>query len=227
MRTENPLSGWPPTRPLRKHPGYRVEARHLTPGRASLADLLAVLTGLGILAVVVIAAIDGAFETDQELYVAFGVAMVLFVVLNGYRHRIALSLFGKTARIEVRPDVIRIGGPFGYKNYDRSVWHSFECVIHDEAQEEAERAERVVRQAERQKKEPATVPKYYRDSWHVILRYGGRRVDIATVYGKRKAEDLLTRLHLLDELMDAAQGEIAGRVRPEPEKQYGPRPGVG
>lgn len=224
MRTENPLSGWPPTRPLRKNAGYRVEARHLTPGRAKLADLLAMLIGLAVIALAVIAAFDGAFQTDYEIYVAIGVVTVFLVVIWGYSHRIALSLFGKTTRIEVRPDVIRIGGPFGYTNYDRGIWHNFECVVHDEAREEAEYAERVARQAERQTKAPAAVPKYYRDSWHVILRYDGRRVDITTVLGKRKAEDLLTRLHQLDRLMDAARGEITGRVRPEPQEQYGPRP---
>jgi hypothetical protein len=226
MRVEDPLDTWPPTSPLDED-GFLVEAPHLTPDRARLVGILEKLASFAVLAAAVwVAFTEATVETTADFIWVGVTVLIVWVVATIIIRRLMRRRFSKTARIEVRPDVIRIGGSGGYKNYARDVPHTFELAIHDEAQDEAEHAQRTEEEY-RRRGESFEVMKFYRESWHVILRYAGPRVDVATVYGKREAEALFARLQLLDEMMDAARGEIGGPNRPAPARQYGPRPETG
>lgn len=226
MEVENPLAGWPPTEPIEGEDGYRVRARHFTPEGAGWAEMLTGMVLAVAIIVFIFAALDGAFSAEQF----FGTAAALAVVggvLWAAKYRLLKPLFGKTARIEVRPDVIRLGQRFGrYKNYDRQLPHTFDYTIHDMAEWEAEQ-EAIEQHKAAMQRRSAKAARHFRKSYHIILRYAGQRVDVASVFGKKDAEALLTRLQLLDSMMDAAAGDMAAHVRPEPAMQYGRRPEAG
>ena len=221
MRMENPLSGWPKTKPLKGKIGYRVRAKYLTPLRAKWTDNV-----FGILCIGCLGLILWGFATDSYVKggALEGYAVVLFVgwVLVGsavmaLRYRIGRRFFGKRTAIEFHPDTIRIKSGMRYKNYDRGLPHAFDYSIHDKAlQEEEQEFE------SRQKK-----GKYYRNAFHIVLRYAGQRVDVASVFGKKHAEALLVRLQLLDQMMDAARGDVASAALSEPATLYGERPEAG
>jgi len=232
MKVENPVSGWPPTQPLKEGVGFRVTAKHLTPLRAQWFDFLGVIVLFGLFvlywwgAAVEAYSEGGALEGYGEFLL--GLWVVTLFTGGAMRRRLAQWLFGKTKVIEFAPDVLRIKGFRGFKNYDRMLPHEFTYDIHEKAEEE-EIADAIARheaQIEGKKKLPQK-ERYYRDSYHIVLRYAGQRVDVATVTGKKWAEALLVRLQLLDQMMDAARGEIGGKAMAEPATQYGERPDAG
>lgn len=226
MRVEDPLSGWPPTKPLEGEEGYRVKARHFTPKGAEWTDVLTILAIAIVIFAVIWTAMFGMYDTGMAYFGAALVALAFGIVMWTGRYRIFRPFLGKTARIEVRPEVIRLGRLFSYKNYDRRLPHAFDYTIHDRAEWEAEKDADAQQKAAAQKKTGGRA-RYYRRSYHIVLRYAGQRIDVASVFGKSSAEALLTRLQLLDAMMDAATGEATGPVRPEPAMQYGRRPEAG
>ena len=228
MRTENPLSGWPTTKPLRKKPGYRVTAKYLTPERAKITDLAAKAIVAGGVVMLGWSYINKQFASSDEFFVVAGVIGAICAWVWFRRYKFGRSYFGKVSTVQFRPETIRIKGGMGFKNYDRGLPHEFDYSIHDKAEWEEEKEIEARQNAAREgKKEPPKKGKYYRRSFHVVLRYAGQRVDVAAVFGKKDAEALLMRLQLLDQMMDAAKGDIGEPAFAEPATQYGERPEAG
>lgn len=228
MRVESPLKGWPPTRPLRRQAGFLVEARHLTPQRAKFTDAIGGLINLGGVVLFFWMLSAEAFVSGEEIFTAIAVIIGLCIVVWRSRRGWGRSFFGKTTIIEFTPDRIRIKGGMRFLNYDRTLPHEFNFEIHDKAEEEEHEEIATKRKAAMEgKKELPKVEKFFRQSFHVILRYAGQRVDVASVFGKRDAEALLVRLQLLDQMMDAARGDSTTPVYAEADKQYGERPEAG
>ena len=228
MRVESPLKGWPPTRKLGQA-GFRVRARHLTPQRAKFTDIIGSLASLGGLVLFFWILSIEQFADGRGLFTAIAVIIGLCVVMWFSRRVWGRFFFGKTTTVEFTPERIRIKGMIRFRNYDRTLPHEFDFEIHDKAErEQDEEIETKQKAAWEGKKELPKVEKYFRQSFYVILRYAGQRVDVACVFGKKHAEALLVRLQLLDQLMDAARGETGGApVFAEADKQYGERPEAG
>lgn len=228
MRMQNPLSGWPKTKPLRKKKGYRVSAKYLTPERARLVDAgtkLLVFSGFAYIGWLYL---EKEFTTGNDVFVALGLWGAASAFIWFTRYSWGRSNFGKTTTVQFQPDAIRIKSGMGYKNYDRGLPHEFDYSIHDKAQREEEQEIEAKQKAAMQgKKEPLNKSKYYRNAFHIVLRYAGQRVDVASVFGKKDAEALLVRLQLLDQMMDAARGDAAAPAWSEPATQYGQRPEAG
>lgn len=221
-KMENPLRGWPRTRPLRKEPGFKIVARYLTPNGAKFTDIVGglLLTGLFVL----IFAAPGMLKipNDKAWYVA-GAIVAIMVALWMSRYAWGRILFGGVAVLQFLPDTIRIRSGFRYRNYDRNLPHEFTVSPHDKSQDEEDLEVRGLRKGTVK----GGMIKYYRQSYHVTLRYAGQRVDIASVFRKPKAEAFLVRLQLLDQLMDAERGESTASPFAEAETQYGERPAAG
>lgn len=227
MKTESPLKGWPKTTKLEDGSGYRIRARYLSPERIRLIELVCMFLILSFVSGCVYWAVDAdpKVRNEQE-----GSAMGLVMILSAFTfatHRLWGRLFfGNVTTIEFRPNQIRIkNGLRGFRNYDRNFPHEFDYTIHDKAEDEYEREDKARREG---KRKGSMFQKLFRRSFHVVLRYAGQRVDVASIYGKKHAEALLVRLQLVDELMDAMTKRAAGAPQfAEPDKQYGQRPAAG
>lgn len=218
MKVESPVKGWPKTKPLKGGVGWRLKARYLTPQRARLTNSF---TGIVILGGIIFLGWsfgEKQYSSAQEFFTMAGIfllGVILMLVTQRFWSRL---IFGKTTTMEFMPDKIRIKGIVGFKNYDRNLPHEFDFRLHDDAEKEQEQEQRLRKRQE----------KYFRQSFHIILRYAGQRIDVASVYGRKHAEALLVRLQLLDQLMDAARN--VGGASPaysNSDKQYGNRPKAG
>lgn len=223
MDVESPLKGWPQTEPLKGQAGYRVRARHLTPQRVKFMNKFCYLMNLGSFILFFWVINVKILVTDEELYIGFGAVTAVCVFLWATRRHWGRVIFGKTTIIEFMPERIRIKGYTGFKNYDRTLPHEFDYRIHEKAEQEHEQEIEKRRDAAKKGKE-LNAEKYFRQSFHVILRYAGQRVDVADIFGRKQAEALLVRLQLLDQFMDAARGEPGSPAFSEPSTQYGERP---
>jgi hypothetical protein len=228
LRKESPLKGWPKTRPLRdkedKTKGYRVRAKYLTPGRAKFSEDFVTLIG-GCMTIAYFGALFAERLVGWRQILTVGVIyLVVVAVLGAARFVLGRALIGKVTKLEFLPDTIRIKTGFRFRNYDRSLPHEFNFSIHDKAEDEQEKE---VEAAMRQKSDESVRRKFYRKSFHVILRYAGQRIDVASVFGKNDAEALLVRLQLLDQLMDAMRGDSTAAAFADTDTQYGLRPEAG
>lgn len=228
MRMESPLKGWPPTRKLRGQTGFRVRARHLTAQRAKFTDIICGFINLGGVALSFLMFSIEPLANGWGLFTAIAVIIGLCTVTWRSRHVWGRSFFGKTTIFEFTPERIRIKGVIRFRNYDRTLPHEFNYEIHEKAEQEQDKEIETKQMAAREgKEELPKADKYFRQSFHIIFRYAGQRVDVASVFGKKQAEALLVRLQLLDQLMDAARGETGAPVLSEPSMQYGERPEAG
>ena len=217
MNVESPLKGWPRTRPLKSQTGFSVRARHLTPRRAKFTDGICVLINLSGIALIYLFMIHMRDGDGPKFFIVIAATIGFCVVMSKSRHFWGRLLFGTTTTIKFTPEQISIKGLMRFRNYDRTLPHEFNFEIHENAEREQEQ------EFEKRKK----LKKLFRQSFHIILRYAGQRVEVADVYGKKEAEALLVRLQLLDQLMNAARGEHGAPVLSEPDVQYGERPEAG
>lgn len=228
LRKESPLKGWPRTRPTKKGDGFRVRAVYMTPGRVKFAENAAsFVIFLGF------AAWCWAFLSERLVGEPLVVAGVVYLALSSllWAIRIPLGqlLFGKITKLEFLPDAIRIKNGLFFRNYDRALPHEFDVTVHDKAEEEQEREiEAYYKDSQKKKNQGDSHEKarrkFYRKSFHVIMRYAGQRVNVADVYGKNRAEALVVRLQLLDQLMEALRGDPTTSQFADTEQQYGARP---
>jgi hypothetical protein len=229
MKVEDPLKGWPATKPLTGTGGFRVNAKHLTPGRLKLTDIVIFIVLPGSLGLFLGAVLDSSNPNASAYFMPGSIAWIVGALSLGIgRKAVGTWLFGKTAVIEFQPDMLRIRGLLGFKNYNRMLPHEFTIETHENAEWEAKQEVKAQYKAQRAGRVelPDKTP-YFRDAFVVVLRYAGQRVPVATVCGRKRAEALLVRLQLLDQVMDAARGEIGAPVAAEPGKQYGERPEAG
>lgn len=230
MRTESPLAGRPKTTRLWGKPGFRVVARYLTPTHAKIIDfIVGALVFVGGFFVLVSVTQERDFVAG--ILVAVFVWMIPVAVLHmlGVFRWFGREFFGSTRMLEFTPEAIRVRGLLGFKNYDRRWQHEFDCTTHEKAQEEEEE-EVFERQMEalkgKKQKKIVRSKKYYRNSYQIVLRYAGQRVDIASVFGRKDAEAILTRLQVLDAELDSLLAQTSGSGVSGSD-QYGRRPDAG
>jgi hypothetical protein len=132
-------------------------------------------------------------------------------------------LLKKSTKFRTGADVFCVRRFWGWQAFNRKVEHSFELVPHKWAKHEAARHDLAVRKAAMRGR--ATQPKqYFQQSCHLVLRFAGRRVVLATIYGEMFAMDVLNKLALCDRLQDAAMGARTG-VGDDPGSDWTDAPG--
>ena len=226
MDVESPLKGWPPTSQLQGQPGFRIEARHLTARRANFTDYVCGFVNLGALILLGWLFFSQHLTGGQPFLIAFGIFLAFCFLTWGTRRIWGTALFGKMTIVQFEPARIMLMTHGAFRNYDAKLPHEFDFRIHDEAEKEQERAIEKYQRAQRQGNEFKD-EKYFRNSFHIIFRYAGQRIDVADVYERKPAEALLVRLQLLDQLMSAARGDTTTPVYAESDQQYGERPDAG
>lgn len=226
MDVESPIKGWPETTPIGNDaggPGFEVNAKVMTPGAVRGALQLCGLLSLAGIVFVFWALGQKIVPHDDTAVYFLGTVAVFLTAICVTRNVWARALLGPRVRMQFLPNQIRIKKGSKFRSYDRNLPHEFTLTYHDKFQEEADR-EFEEMQARKWK---GKLKKLYRNSFHVTLRYAGQRVDIADVFGRDKAEALLVRLQLLDQLMDAARGASTASPYAQAGTQYGERPAAG
>lgn len=230
MRTESPLAGRPKTTRLWGKPGFRVVARYLTPTQAKFIDV-AVQVILWVAGFWIV----GTVAEERTLLAGLTIAFLFWAIpwcllwQFGFFYWFGREFFGTRRVLEFTPEAIRVSGLFGFKNYDRRWQHEFDCTTHEKAQEEEEEEvfERQMAALKGKKQKKIVRPKkYYRNSYQIVLRYAGQRVDIASVFGRKDAETILTRLQVLDAELDSLLAQTSRPGVPGRD-QYGRRPDAG
>lgn len=196
------LGGWPRTTQIRDRKknvtGFRITAEYFTPEGYNRATGFTALTTF-------IAGADMAYLAIQVNTVDFAVAAGIGVIVFYFICRKFWNwVFQKTTTIEMKRDMIKVSRAFGYDRYSPLMPPQFTMEQHDDAWLEARDME-----MNRQKRS-----RLYLDSFYVVMTLPGQKAEIATVYKKRKAEALVLRLQLIQQLFDTAGDPAAAAGGP-------------
>lgn len=204
-KTEDPFSGWPQLEVLKKGQGVRLKGDYKAPSRwwdEGFGRFVALVS-------LVALPVSCFMATKDSSDISNGPEAFRFAVLYLIA-AFALVAFGshfgtkKQLDVVVRPDNIRING----RNYRREEGlNEFAIDQHEKAYQEAKI------EHDTQKRQS----RIYRDAPQVIMRYGEKRVPVASFRRKdlRKAEGLLVRLQMLAQPKGLEQ--VLAVKAPEPE----------
>lgn len=224
-KTRSPFAGRPLTYELRdsrgRRTGFRIHAAHIGPVRAQIADVSAKLTSAGLCLLGFVKGSRLPPGAELEFAAMFMVPLIAWPLFGLAWRRVLRT----TKVLEIRQDVFRINGLFGWTGYDRNLPHAFALLGHDRAENEAEQNDLKARRSA-QKGRLRTFPKYFRQSRHVVFVYVGQRIDIADVYGLKDARALQTRLAACDAFMDALRGPGDGPASDPDEDWSGAQAGL-
>lgn len=133
------------------------------------------------------------------------------------------ALFKKKITVVLSSTEVRFRHWWRWKPYDRQISHSFALLPHDRTKAEAKRHEFLTKEAQKDG-EVLQLTEWYGDSVHLCLIHAGQRVDIATIYGRKDAQAILTRLKLCDSVLDSSSG-INGGLALSPAQESPSQPG--
>ena len=218
----SPFHGWPLTREYREPDGtraFRCTARILTPLRAKAADYLATASAIGLFLLGAKAVAEMPRASGWHWLAVVGGAVLSHQPLKAglrqvFRAEIAVVVGVKTFRVRTL---------FGWRTYDRELKHKFTLIPHDKARSEHRNIEFRTRKAAQGRRVIAPAY-YYGESYHVIYQCLGQRNDIATVYDRKEALAILTRLQACDEVLEGDVRRGDGEAL-RPKDQWGLRPG--
>lgn len=220
---KSPLEGRPATFALTDEDCrlmFRVMPHELTPFRAKLADAISSLCGLGLCAASLVAMPDWRHPDLSVLAIVIGSAAVASWAL----HLVARRSFRATTRIELNLDSIRVRRVLGWERFDRRLEHCFALLPHDHTERERRSNELDTREAAA-RGQVVQMPVYYGDSFHVVLVYGGHRVDLLTVYGRQQAAAVVARLQYCDRLLDQEAKRLGAGSNPHVDADWHHSPG--
>lgn len=189
---KNLLGGWPKTRLIRDKQknvtGVRITANYFTPKGYRLANGCWVFSTLA-------AGLDMAYLASKVNSLDFAVAAAIGVLLfYGLCRWFWGWVFQKTTIIEMTPTQMTVSRTFTTDRYSLAMAPQFTMEQHDDAWLEARDME--VNRAKRSK--------LFLDSFYVVMALPGQKAEIATVFKKRRAEALVLRLQLVQQLWETA-----------------------
>ena len=196
-----------------------VTVRELTPFRAKLVDRIAFWSALTLFGCLVYIALIATTQTWQAWLAAVGLPLLAYpFMLLAYRYFLA-----KPALFEFTPETFRVKTLFGWKRFDRQHAHAFALLPHDKALDERDAHDLATRKAQLKGKAIAR-KRYYGDSFHLSYDYLGQRNDLMTIYGRKEALAIQTRLTACDDVMDGIARKGNG-VSLRPTDDWSEQPG--
>lgn len=178
--------GWPFTRELFFKDGYELYPWHYTGLGRKIADKGSWLIAMFPVGQVVYGLYKkGRLETLQQPELVLGLLLMALLYAGVFRF-----LCHKLSTIKITYGDVEIGW-LSWGKYDRSLVHGFEVEEHPKAKGYS---------FHRRKEEDKTDP--YLDTYRVKMIYGGRKVKVADVYGKDRAEELRDKLQAIHEFMN-------------------------
>lgn len=210
----SPFKGGPTTNIKRckdGEPKIAVSIDALTPLRARIANWTAGSAG--------IAGVGGGlyaiFTEGTYTGEAFGTVSALAIAAIPVT-RLALGFLLKSkSHVTFSATHIEVTKLTGTRRFERAHPHAFALLTHDKTKGEEER------HAFLDRKRPPQWwslqrKKYYGKSFHVVLTYLGERHDILTVYGRKRATKIQSRLQACDVVMSGIDfGNSGTALSPE------------
>jgi hypothetical protein len=212
-KTTDPLAGKPRTRRIPDAQGktsYETVLDTELPLGRMVADKVSPWLGvfLALRCIWIAPATVGAFVAA----VAFGVVGWLTSLV------LIRTLLRARTTFRTHAEIFSVRRFWGWEHFNRKIEHSFELIPHKWARHETARHDLSVRKAAVRGR--AIQPKpYFQASFHLVLRYGGRRVVIATIHGEALAVDARNKLALCDRQQDAAN-RARGGIGDNPESEW-------
>ncbi len=221
-RIISPFDGKPLTEQFTDESGnteFLITPQALTPLRVKLAEFLASLSALGLMAGGLYA-LDVAHHPADWLWGAAFFGPWLAYPLMDWLWRLFLH---KETHLVMTIDQFKLLSWRGWQSYDRKLPHRFVLVPHDKTQVEKDAHDLAVRLG--QARGQVVAPKrYYTDSYHLSFEYLGQRNDVLTVYGHKEALEILARLKACDEILDA-EARMGEGIALSPDDQWNDQPG--
>jgi len=172
----------------------KLYGRYCTPQIAFLSELLVWVLGGTIVfsSFFAVTAFDDPADQWSHLiaYIAGGLIVNMILYRAGLYRFILAFLIGPTLRVIVAPNGVWISGWFKYKFYE-GTGRTLEFRIEEDGRaiKEKDRMQRMTRAAQQHAKA------YYGSTIQVVLRYGEKRVVLASIYNNpEKAGALVKRL---------------------------------
>ena len=168
--------------------------------------------------------VDHARSATEAIILAYLVPAVAIVLIGVLIILVVSSVFrARRLHVAFMPEAICVQRRFkGFDRYPRSTRMSFEMRAHERAKDEESWEQRELR-----RNKTSWTGRYYRKAFHVALRLGDyRRVDLADVYGERKAEALHNALNFASDAIQRLSRQPKPQDPPAIDNSYGHRPGV-
>ena len=192
---------------------FEVTIRELTPEGAKAADSMAGLTCM-ILWIFMFIVNPGA-------------GLIFGTILAALTHKGFVSSFRDSKKVTTRvvftATELRVEQNWDWHTLDRTLSHRFIVLEHDKAREEREMFARSTQKAQMEGRVTSNT-RYFDDSAHIVFEYLGHRVDLATVFDRKRALAVAARLKACDEVMNAKTGMGDGQAL-NPGAQWGSTPG--
>ena len=201
-RVESPFDGWPATHFLRAAngglAGIVIEAEVLTPLRAKFATFV----GFASVFATMPTALGTAYESAAEWYWWY-LAVALPLMLGGPVRGLCRRFFRERCRLVFTPEHFAVQRGAGRSVLrDRQEPHRFRLdARHSKARKEAERHQRIVMQAQMNRR-VASPEKYQTDCFHLVVDYRGQPRKMMEIMGQEEALLVLARVKLADEVME-------------------------
>ena len=169
----------------------RIRIQALTPERVGLCQLYAALT---ILAIILLCVASG------NPHLSLGSFLLIFahgVITQEFAYKLT-----PVTNVQFTPAEFKVERDGRWYVYNRTIKHSFALIEHDKAQDERERHQHQIAQAQL-RREAIRPRKMFSQSFHLVYMYFGQRHDITSIYGEKMANTIVARLQACDALMDA------------------------
>ena len=168
-----------------------------------------------------------ATTTTEAIILAYLIPAGGLVILGTVIILVVSRVFShQRLHVAFTPEAIHVQRRFrGFDRYPRSTRMTFEMRPHERAKDEESWEQREFR-----RNKTSWTGRYYRKAFHVALRLSGyRRIDLADVYGERKAEALHNALNFASDVIQHLTRQPAQQTdtaQPSPQHRYGERPTV-
>ena len=220
-KIRSPFAGFPEPKEINKNDNLRfiVKPSTLTPERAMVADFLGCASVIGS---IYYCGLFVSYHPEPSGWAWIG-AVIVPVLCTRIYQAIWRSLLKTESRFELDKEVFTQKRFPVSTTFDRELPHKFSLIQHDLAQEEKERHELAVRQAQAKGK-VISKKRYYGESFHLSYEYLGQRNDLLTIFGRKEAIAIAARLKACDEVLNKHAGFDDG-IPLSPEHQWNDQPG--
>lgn len=207
---QSPFEGKPTTTKITDDKGqasYHVDIRAMTPLRARIADWLSSAASVAALGLGVFASFSLIEPNAAKVFALLAAPLPAYFITKSGLYQ----AMQKTVRVVFTPDEFTVSTVFGTKRFDRNMPHKFTLYVHDKARREEEVLS--YRESKRQHRWWAwKLKRYFGCSYHLSFDYLDQRNVLLTIYKRKSAHKILTRLNAVRQVMDNHSNQGAGQA---------------
>lgn len=219
---QSPFEGQPTTTKITDDKGrtnYKVDIQAMTPLRARIADWLSTTASILTFGGGVFIAFNLSEPDTAKVFALLAAPIPAYFIAKGALYEV----MQKTVSVMFTPDEFTVSTAFGTKRFDRNMPHKFTLYVHDKAQREEEVLS--YRESKRQHHWWAwKLKRYFGRSYHLSFDYLDQRNVLLTIYKRKTAHKILTRLNAVRQVMDNQTNQGAGQAL-SPEEDWSQQAG--